>query len=932
MKHDRLDGLGRPGHPSSPTFEIAERSVDPPGRIPLFFGVVAAAAIVIQAPVVDAGSLHETARRNPVLTPNRDALFHSPMNDSVVRWKSRPPSTRGCGAARHGVSPVSRRRRERDDADRNTRPASASPPVPTDCISPAVPLRSSFPTPTPSGGTNGPGASKTRVSSRRKTGTYVLTYTQWNGDVPRLAVATSRDLITWTKHGPAFATALGGKYRDIESKSGAILARVVGRPRRRDAGERPLLDVFQRAAPAHRDLAQPGRLDAGRGPDGRPLPVLTPRPGYFDSWLVEGGPPALLTAAGIVVLYNAATIGRTVTRRCRRVSTQRGRPCSMRATRSSCWRGVKHHSCARRRTTNGRDSTPTERRSWKVWCRSTDAGTSTMEARTRGSASRCGIPPHRPVHPTEAAPHDVVEDGPADSSGRRSHHDLRCDRHRLGRRGGMACHVLTQHGLQVLLLEAGKRYDINQINAELRSMQWPYDHPRRGDGPPGNHALSFNEYNVRQPPYAKGSSFRHVFSYVGGWGGRTTSRTSWWTKRTTPTPARNTPGCGRGCSVARPISGAAWRCGSPITTSRERPTTVSARIGPSPTPTWPLLRQGRPLPRHLRPQRNLEHLPDSLFQRPNKLTAAEVKLRKSLAGMNRVATPYRAGVTTDGVQNKYRSKCFGRGACGRRPGGCDIHAAFDSPTGLIYPAFDTGHLTIRPNSVCHEVLVDTNSGKARGVAFYDRETKKSLEAKGKVVILAASTLESARLLLLSTSRQYPNGIGNSSGHVGHNFCEHIMGPGVTGLVKEQVGAAPTLDDGKPGGFYVRASATSRTSRTASSAATGSRAAAGFRSFPTVPEHARVRRRLQEERARARRAFIGMGAFGEVLAPLRELRGPGPEVKDAWGIPSRPLPLSVRRQRERWPKTWPRRRRRSRGRGDRDRRRRQAGAHGRVVDS
>ena len=51
--------------------------------------------------------------------------------------------------------------------------------------------------------------------------------------------------------------------------------------------------------------------------------------------------------------------------------------------------------------------------------------------------------------------------------------------------------------------------------------------------------------------------------------------------------------------------------------------------------------------------------------------------------MGRVLTPYRAGVTTDGLKhNKYRSRCYGRGACDRRTGGCDIHAAFDSPTGL----------------------------------------------------------------------------------------------------------------------------------------------------------------------------------------------------------------------------------------------------------
>src|SRR5439155_1132343 len=57
-------------------------------------------------------------------------------------------------------------------------------------------------------------------------GCYILTYTQWNRDVPRLAVATSRDLITWTKHGPAFAKVGGGKYLRTESKSGAILRRI----------------------------------------------------------------------------------------------------------------------------------------------------------------------------------------------------------------------------------------------------------------------------------------------------------------------------------------------------------------------------------------------------------------------------------------------------------------------------------------------------------------------------------------------------------------------------------------------------------------------------------------------------------------------------------------------------------------------------------
>src|SRR5438045_7820568 len=109
--------------------------------------------------------------------------------------------------------------------------------------------------------------------------------------------------------------------------------------------------------------------------------------------------------------------------------------------------------------------------------------------------------------------------------------------------------------------------------------------------------------------------------------------------------------------------------------------------------------------------------------------------------MNRITTPYRAGGTTDGPKhNKYRSKCFGRGACNRRAGGCDIHAAFDSPTGLIYPAWDTGKLTVRTNATVYEVTVDKNTGKASGVAFIDTQTRKTYQAKARVVVLGASTL------------------------------------------------------------------------------------------------------------------------------------------------------------------------------------------------
>ena len=85
-----------------------------------------------------------------------------------------------------------------------------------------------------------------------------------------------------------------------------------------------------------------------------------------------------------------------------------------------------------------------------------------------------------------------------------------------GAAGGMAAHVLTSHGLKVLLLEAGKKLPIEQ---ELKSMEWPYDHPRRGEMPPSSHALTLNEYTIRKPPYARSRATSTSIRTSQGWGG-----------------------------------------------------------------------------------------------------------------------------------------------------------------------------------------------------------------------------------------------------------------------------------------------------------------------------------------------------------------------------------------------------------------------------
>jgi choline dehydrogenase-like flavoprotein len=453
-----------------------------------------------------------------------------------------------------------------------------------------------------------------------------------------------------------------------------------------------------------------------------------------------------------------------------------------------------------------------------------------------------------------------------------------------GAAGGMAAHVLTSQGMKVLMLEAGKKLDINQ---ELKSTEWPFDHPRRGDMPPGHHALSLNEYNIRQPPYAANSPFTKVHSYVQGWSGADYSKNIVVDEKEHPYT-----GTSYAWVRARCLGGKTNIWGR--LALRLSDYDFKAKTHDGYGEDWPIAYKDVE-PYYDRVDQylgisgvkeNLPYLPDSIFQRPTRLTSAEVTLRNSLKKMNRVLTPYRAGVTTDGLKhNKYRSRCFGRGACNRRVGGCDIHAAFDSPTGLIYPAMDTGNLTLRTNAIAREILVDNNTGKARGVSFIDAESGRSYEATAKVVVVAASTLESARLLLLSKSTAHPNGIGNSSGHVGHNFCEHVMGPGVTGLVKERIGKPKTIDDGRPGGFYVPRFRNITDKHPKFIRAYGFEGSAGTKMFP---ENARetpgfgtaFKTKVRDYAG----AFIEMGGFGEVLARYENHIELDPVMKDKWGIP------------------------------------------------
>ena len=133
---------------------------------------------------------------------------------------------------------------------------------------------------------------------------YVMTYTQWNRHIPRLAIATSRNLKDWTKHGPAFAKAYDGKFFNLGCKSGSILTEVVnGKQVIKKIDGKYFMYWGEHAvyAATSDDLVNWTPILDEKN---ELATVIKPRPQYFDSALTECGPPAILTDKGIVLLYN----------------------------------------------------------------------------------------------------------------------------------------------------------------------------------------------------------------------------------------------------------------------------------------------------------------------------------------------------------------------------------------------------------------------------------------------------------------------------------------------------------------------------------------------------------------------------------------------------------------------------------------------------
>ena len=160
-------------------------------------------------------------------------------------------------------------------------------------------------------------------------------------------------------------------------------------------------------------------------------------------------------------------------------------------------------------------------------------------------------------------------------------------------------------------------------------------------------------------------------------------------------------------------------------------------------------------------------------------------------GAEKISVPYlpdRCAQLT--VDHNNHPACYYCGNCSR---GCDV-GSFFSPTWFTIPdAEATKNLTLLTNALVRNVITDEN-GLAKGVAYVDRRTRQEVEIYAQVVVLAASCVETAHIMLNSTSSRWPTGIANSSGQLGRNLCDHLYGCPGYGYLPQLLGQPATPDD------------------------------------------------------------------------------------------------------------------------------------------
>ncbi|EON75738.1 Glucose-methanol-choline (GMC) oxidoreductase:NAD binding site [Lunatimonas lonarensis] len=276
---------------------------------------------------------------------------------------------------------------------------------------------------------------------------------------------------------------------------------------------------------------------------------------------------------------------------------------------------------------------------------------------------------------------------------------------------------------------------------------------------------------------------------------------------------------------------------------------------------------------------NLPILPDGDFMPPFPLNCVEdqvaARIKEKFNGKRAMVHARVANITQPlpgrpGCQ--YRNKCSL---------GCPFGGYFSTQSSTLPAALATGNLTLRPWSIVNKLIYDKDSKRATGVEIVDGETNEVIEFDAKIIFLCASALNSAAILMRSATEVWPEGLGSSSGELGHNVMDHHFRLGANGLVDG-------FDDKyyygrRPGGFYIpryRNLGGEKRDYVRGFGYQGGASRSGWsRNVAEIQFGAPLKNELTEPGPWS----IGMTAFGEILPYHENTVKLSKTEKDKWGM-------------------------------------------------
>jgi choline dehydrogenase-like flavoprotein len=334
-----------------------------------------------------------------------------------------------------------------------------------------------------------------------------------------------------------------------------------------------------------------------------------------------------------------------------------------------------------------------------------------------------------------------------------------------GAGGGMTALMLANAGVKVVLLEAGPLYDPAK---NITQLKWPWESPRRGASTPlrnfGDYDAAYGGWELEGEPYThkNGTQFDWFRSrMVGG-------RTNHWGRislRFGPKDFKRHSIDGLGDD---------WPIGyDDVAPYYDRVDKLVGVFGS---------------------KENLPNDPDSLFLAPPKPRLHEMFIKEAGGKLGIPVIPSRLSILTQPLPgNDKRGRCFFCSQCNR---GCRVYGDFSASSVLVKPAVDSGNVDIIPNAMVREVLTNAD-GLATGVSFVNKDDQQEYTVSARIVVLAASACESARLLLNSKSTRYPNGLANASNVVG-KYLHDSTGASMGGILPKLVGRKRYNEDGVGG--------------------------------------------------------------------------------------------------------------------------------------